>query len=318
LQNALTLKPEAAEVHLELAGIFRNAEYFDLAVEHLDKFLEFSETAGPRPRESTDDFKKRIDNFKLMVKDQEDRIGLQRKRNEYELAKRTQTTLARKANLAAQKGLIKEALELLQNEDDPTVLESPDVLRLAMSLLINTGRLREAKELAKELGDPVFNYLIAAGLGDYVQAQENLEKIVDRGQKGDLQQMLSILRDQGFTSRLGTAGAFSAGPESFFFLARGAAQAGNWADFRVCQGVLALEQGDIKSATDYFHKAFKVGETPASQVLVTGTFAPGLALNAVNFLEANFLVPQNPFNFSTQDVAGHYSSLIQLTAQKKK
>jgi hypothetical protein len=317
LQNALALKPDFPDVNRDLAMIFMQMRYLDLGVEHWHHFLEGAEASGPKPRESTEDFKKRIDNIKLFVKDQEERSGVQRLKNEYALAERTQPTLARKANEAARRGLVKKALELLLNEDDRDQL-GPQEVRLAMTLLINTGRLGDAKELAKELDDPVSNYLIAAGLGNYAEAEENLEKLIDKSQKAHVQEMLFLLRDQGFTNRLGSAGSRNAGPESLTGLSLVAINVRNWADFRVYQGVLALEQGDTAEATRYFQEALKVGATPASQTLVAGAFAPGSALTAVNFLEANLQVPQNSFNFSTRGIAERYLSMLQVAAQKKK
>jgi hypothetical protein len=187
-----------------------------------------------------------------------------------------------------------------------------------MRLLIDTGRLVEAKELAKSSGsvDPTIGYQIAAGLGDYAEAEENLEKRLDRSRKIDVGGILLLLRDQGFTFPLGSDRTMNPGPESFFAMSQMTGNLRNWANIRAYQGVLALEQGDTAKATRYFQSAFKVGANPASQIIVAGAFAPGSALNAVNILELNLLDPPNRFGFHSGGVAAHYWSLIQRSAPK--
>jgi tetratricopeptide (TPR) repeat protein len=318
LQNALALKPDAMEVHLALAQVFTQLNFADYAVEHWERFLELKEASNPPPKMSAEDFTKSLENFRLLVKDRKERLGLQRLKSDYEVAVRIQTTLLRKANEAFRRGLIKKALELLVNEEDPTALQSPEVGALTMKLLIDTGRLVEAKVLAKSSGsvDPTIGYQIAAGLGDYSEAEENLEKLLDRSRKIDVGGILLLLRDQGFTFPLGSDRTMNPGPESFFAMSQMTASLRNWANIRVYQGVLALEQGDTAKATRYFQSAFKVGATPASQIIVAGAFAPGSALNAVNILELNLLDPPNRFGFQTGGVAARYWSLIQRSAPK--
>ncbi len=187
-----------------------------------------------------------------------------------------------------------------------------------MNLLIATGRLAEARELARSSGsvDPAVGYQIAAGLGDYAEAEENLEKLLDRSRKIDVRGILFLLRDQGFTFPLGSDRTMNPSPESFFAMSQMTGSLRNWANIRAYQGVFALEQGDTAKAARYFQSAFKVGATPASQLIVAGAFAPGSALNAVNMLELNLLDPPNRFGFHTGGVAAHYWSLIQQCARE--
>jgi hypothetical protein len=318
LQNALALKPDATDVHLALAQAFTQLNIPDYAAEHWDRYLELVEASNPPAQISAEDFAKSLENLRLLVKDRKERLGLQRLKSDYEVAARIQSTLLRKANEAARRGLIKKALELLLNEEDPTALQSPEVAALTMTLLITTGRLGEAKELAKNSGsvDPTAGYLIAAGLGNYAEAKENLEKLLDGRRKFDVQRILILLRDQGFNFPLGPDRTMNANPESFLAVSGMTGNLRNWANIRVYQGVLALEEGDTAEAGRYFQSAFKVGATPASQIIVAGAFAPGSALNAANILELNLLDPLNQFSFHTGGIAAHYWSLIQQSALK--
>jgi hypothetical protein len=319
LQNALALKPDAVEIHFALAQLFTQLDIADYAVEHWDQYVKLLEESKAPSQISAENFSRLQEDMKLRAKDQKEKLGLQRRQNDYAVAKRTQSTLQRKVNEAYRRGLLKEALDLLSNEEDPTALQSPEVAALMMNLLISTGRLGEAKALAKDSGgmDPSTDYLIAAGLGNYAEAEENLEKLLARGRKDSVRRMLFLLRDQGFTSTLGSAGMMSPSPNSFLATREVAGNLRNWANLLAYQGVFALEEGDTTRAARYFQAALDVSAKPTSQAIVAGMFAPGSALAAATFLEGNLeVIPQDPFSFQAQGIANRYLSLIRLTGRR--
>lgn len=127
--------------HVRLAELYQR-QFHDLRLHHLTRQYELASESG-EPTEKLEELKKRIDNGRAFVKNQQDR---------YELDSASRHP-AQKAQIAMQYGLAERADEELQKvaKEDPQGKEASRGLAVAaglsLRLLVGTGRIAEAREL---------------------------------------------------------------------------------------------------------------------------------------------------------------------------
>jgi tetratricopeptide (TPR) repeat protein len=311
LRKALPLATKSddlIDIHKRLAIAYFWMGIVDLSSEHDNKALELMTAAGHKPKESQEDFQKRIDQFKSTVKAREERNQLDVQRSKYQLANRQSNSRARRASEAIQRRLYQEALKVLIDNDEAVDLE-PNEARLALDLLIRVGRLDDARALDTE--EPFFQFRIAAASGDYAKADEALVRYLDRLKKDNVDNLLFLMLNSTWARPLGPNGQpLGMGPEMLLGLQSPAAFVRSWADWSVLRGVLALEAGDQAQAEEHFRHALRLGESPAINTIVTGLYGLRTPLEAAAFLGAKHSGPPIPFSFSEQGLAVRYLSLL--------
>lgn len=281
LKQALALDPDLESVHAALAGMYEQQSFRDLELKHRDEMLRLSRDAGPRPNEKPDDFQKRIE--ALEKYNENLKKGVETATNEFEVAADKKPKMMDKLQLALQYGLPDKAIELLQ----PNKKElSPDEIRFALELRLQVGELDEVREvLTEQLKDigPIryrwdtlpayewFQFLLAAGSGDYQRADELLQRIEDQQRPI----ILDLFQGQALNlfplSRLELP---QTQPLAALALQRlqqdsairrllgypfGRVQQ---ADLYTLRGMIALESGDTERARQRFETARDLGSTP--------------------------------------------------------
>jgi hypothetical protein len=320
LRKALSLATKSddlIEIHSGLRQAYFQMSIIDLSSEHDNKALELMIAAGRKSKESQEDFQKRIDAYKSSVKAREERTQLEVQRSKYEVAKRQANSRARRAAEASQRGLYKEALNLLIDNEEAVDLE-PNEARLALELLIRVGRLDDARAI--ETQEPLFQFRIAAASGDYAKADEALVRYLDRVKKENMENLLAIVLNSTWARPFGPNGQpMGMGPEMLFGLQSAPMFARNWADWSVIRGVLALESGDQAQAEQHFRHALRFSQA-AQTSTVTSTllqpFAARSPLEVTTFVGARYAGFPVPFSFSEQGVAVHYLNLLQAAKQQ--
>jgi hypothetical protein len=318
LRRALALKPDRPDIHERLATLYFQMRIFDLSSEHNHKALDLITAAGPRPKESEEDFKKRIDRKKSEVKTLDEQSRLERLKSEYQLAVRQSSLRGRRASEAARRGLYQEALNLLIDNEEAVELE-PNEARLALDLLISTGRLDEARGQSQDIQDVQLRYEIAAGLGDYAQADEALAKLIQDREKADVDRVLFLLRNSTWARSFGPNGQIMGmGPEFLMGLQSSAAMARNWADLWAVRGVLALEAGDpLKAEQDFQHALEwnRSGQALAVSTIIVQVLASKVPLEAATYVGAKYAGGPVPFSFSEQPLVLSYLNMLQNAKQ---
>jgi tetratricopeptide (TPR) repeat protein len=294
LRKALALKPDSIEAHLRLARAYSQPEppylpfgIIDLASEHFHKALELNIAAGPNPKESQDDFKKRIDQLQASIKNLDDQSKLERAQSEYQLAIRQSSSLARRAAAAVSRGLYQQALTVLIDNEEAIELE-PNEARLALNLLIEAGRLDDARAQAQDIQDAQVRFNIAVGIGDYAQADQALADNIRSTEKAGVESLLFLVRNSTWARPFAPNGQpLGMGPEFLGGFRSSAQLIQSWADSWVVRGVLALEAGDTVRAEQYLRHALQLGQSGAkSDVGVPFTFSgQALARHYLNMLE---------------------------------
>src|SRR4029077_5217739 len=119
LTQAVTLNPKLAYAHEELARLYSEMKYDDLALRHRDAFLALIRKAGRSPREEPGAFAQRIERLEQSVDLLRNRV----QDSENRFAVRTQSLkgdpLAR-ARIAVEFGLVGKAIDdvLLRSHQD--------------------------------------------------------------------------------------------------------------------------------------------------------------------------------------------------------
>ncbi len=260
LEYGLRLQPDDEEAHFKLHSLYRQMEYYDLALEHLTAAVGQAEASGLRKGESREDYKARIETLKKELKNLSDSV--KNRQSDFELRSRDRP-LAEKVGLARNHGLAKKALELLVYADASQIDVREAVQQL--ELLLTMGRLdtqddipgareRLQPELKPSLG---FNYawymiLLAAASGDYEQAGRAIDEAMASIEHSSTQIMLRLLQAQAFQGVIN--------PSTFQALNGLLEQVRQNADFLVLRGMLALEEGDNPTAAKYFQQALDMSD----------------------------------------------------------
>jgi tetratricopeptide (TPR) repeat protein len=276
LQRALELKPDSADLHLALWEAFRqmNTQPFppplDLAIDHLEKALAERIKQGPRDKQTDEEFKKEIEQSKLIVKNRREQFSMDRRLTDYESEKRRQKSRFRLANEALKRGLFQEALNVLLDQDDPSD-RGPEGDRLALQLLIWTGQLDRARnELSAlssdnedtKINEPQLEFQVAAGSGDYARADEILGQLINQIQEGGVKRLMSSIQNMTWMREFGRAGPEGFGPEAFGKTIVSSSFVMQLADHWAMRGILALEAGDTTRAEEYLERALHLVKPP--------------------------------------------------------
>jgi tetratricopeptide (TPR) repeat protein len=335
LRKALALKPDSIDVHQALSSAYFQMDQneiggrrvpppFDLAVEHLNRILEIRSAEGAKGKQTEEEFKKEIEQIKLLVKTRKEQTNLERRQTNYESEKRRQTSAFGKAFMAVQHGLYQEALkELIDTEG--LIDRGAEGDRLALQLLVWTGQLDQARsELSgpsehslssrdSKITDPQMDFQIAAGAGDYARADEALGMIIQRLEDAGTNQLLRAILETTWTRNLGLNGPMGMGPEWLRALLASGSFLKELADYWVMRGVLALEVGDAAKAEEYFGRGLRVVQTPVRETAYVGFYGIRTPLAATAFLAGRSSLLEPRASFSLQSTAFHYLGLMQST-----
>ncbi len=179
LNRALAIKPNFAQAHLVLSGLYRDMNYLDLTLSHLETYLKLVHEAGPPPGSDAAAFREEEARYQQeltrLTREVEDRM------NSYAVGSEGMKVLDR-AQLAVSKGLGAKARDMLL-ESDISAFGGPG-MQLELELLLRTGRPREvwdwtggetASQSEAALGTSSYHWLRAQALaasGEYSRAED--------------------------------------------------------------------------------------------------------------------------------------------------
>ncbi|HEV2947242.1 MAG TPA: hypothetical protein VGX70_07690 [Gemmataceae bacterium] len=335
LRKALALKPDSIDVHKALSSAYFQMDQneiggrrvpppFDLAIEHLNRILEIRSAEGAKGKQTEEEFKKEIEQLKLLVKTRNEQTNLERRQTNYESEKRRQTSAFGKAFMAVQHGLYQEALkELIDTEG--LIDRGAEGDRLALQLLVWTGQLDQARsELSgpgeqslssrdSKITDPQMDFQIAAGAGDYARADDALGMIIQRLEDAGTNQLMRAILETTWTRNIGPNGPMGMGPEWLRALLASGSFLKELADHWVIRGVLALEAGDATKAEEYFGRGLRVVQTPVRETVYVGFYGIRTPLAGTAFLAGRSSLPEPRASFSQQSTAYRYLGFMQST-----
>jgi tetratricopeptide (TPR) repeat protein len=289
---ALKLKPDLAQAHFSLSGLYQEMGYADLTLIHLQAYLESTRAAGRQAGETAGEFNDRIANL-------EDTVG----KVDKEVKNRTENYLINSANYkvldqarqAAKNGLAGKARDILMASN--VAAFGTEGTRLQLGLMLSTGMVDKLREWRKEdendewkdaLGEYEFELLqaqIEAATGDYEMADEHLGKLIAAvvPPSGEKQPAFSLRSRMALT--LGRSVLQGSSPEFGgvwqFWLRLGefesqrqvqgfAANLRQQADLIVVRGLLDLECGETQRAREKFDEALSVWRSDADAAAGTG------------------------------------------------
>jgi tetratricopeptide (TPR) repeat protein len=277
LNQAVTLKPDHAQAHRDLGGLYRQMGYLDLALAHLQTYVQLVHKGGATPEGNAAEqlrFEQDVDRLAKQVK---------RRENEYVAVAQGLNVLDR-AILAMRKQLAGKARDMLL--ESHLAAFGPRGMDLELRLLLATGRPRDVRDwLGPEhqpiLGVPTYHWLRAqaqAALGEYALASEEcsaLGRSLTPGESGregiGLRERLALLVGQALLDGPASEGGMTSlmrrtvSRVDFPKRVRGLAQnLKREADVKVLQGMLALEQGDVGEAEAAFREALALWGSPAA------------------------------------------------------
>lgn len=315
LQNSLTLQPKAMEVHRRLGQVYQQMTagsnppqqtHLDFALEHFQTWLDLFREAGTPDGQTEEDFNR-------YLKDQEGKIRnlatqVQERLKTFRVNSENMQPIS-KARLAVESGLAKEALAIL--DPLPTNI-SPDDALWYLNLLVRSGRI-DSGEWNEARGDPWTTVLGEVANGNYAKAGEILEFMIQLGSKDFLESMgeyyeiqhtLNLVRGQSFQTILNL--------NSLLSWIQIASNQRNRGELRVIRGLLALEQGDTRTAEKYFKQAgqLPIPVVPCANImamLAAGSVADHLTLTRIY---VDFYSTGN-FDFSLRPLASRYLKLMQ-------
>jgi tetratricopeptide (TPR) repeat protein len=326
LQNAHTVRPDSPAIHGYLAQMYRQmfvepllknlpqaqarTSFLDLEIEHLQQFVNLTRSAGPAEvisakgveREKPEDFAKRMESLEKDLKQREKAVDLQRRRNDYEVTTANKAPFE-KAKRAVELGLVKQALDVLQEQPEPT----EEGKELAIRLYLATGQVQPLLDPERTAIASDWNrFLLAAAVGSYSQANSNLEQIVHDKQRSFMRGLLQGVREQTFQAGLH--------PGTLFALIQAPSAHVNEANDWVLLGLLALEEGDTERAAKRFRNALDVAVWPTYRALVLTPLAATSPLEAL-LLQLETTVtrvrsPGSTARFETWPLAVGYSQLL--------
>ena len=176
--RAIVLNPELAAAHLELGQLYRSLNCLDFAVRHLRTFRELPGCFGgwgdlPPGDQRAKSFDAELDQLTKYVESQGREFA----------AESVNVAVSDRAQMAARRGLVGEALTLLMKSDVSAFGQRGADLEL--SLLLHSGRPGEVEaalttDLVGLLGESSYHWLRAqahCAAGDYDAADAELEQL---------------------------------------------------------------------------------------------------------------------------------------------
>jgi tetratricopeptide (TPR) repeat protein len=294
LEEAVRLNPDLEAVHHALAKVYSERRYLDMALEHRRAEQRVVVRAGPRPRESAEEFTQRADQLEKLVRDLEEAV--QNRQNELVVRSPSMIDdpLAR-AQLALGLGLAKQALDDVLLKSDVLLFGGAGA-RLEITLCLMLGRANDARarledpdvqESKSRLGifemlmvDPVGRSHIyrlpahewltvcqAAATGDYDRASDALDTIQEQLRAEKAQSLplihrelaLAIASEIAFRRDAPACVACFAMRNRREQLTRLMVQSelleDEQVDLHVLSGLLALEQGSAETARQHLEQA---------------------------------------------------------------
>ncbi len=273
LRQALLRKPDLAQAHLRLGGVYQDMGFLDLAFEHLSTYFRLARDAGPPPevdRESWQSEEKRFEEqLANMAK------AVEEKTRSYAAAAKG-LKLVDRAQVAARLGLAGKARDMLMESDIAAF--GPAGMGLELDLLINTGRAKDVRDWTQPqqketLGPAAYHWMRAracAASGNYPAAQAECSELGGASPARFRELASMAIAKHILDERPGEAllpqlitrwirwTEFRGGMTE---LTRGLRL---YADAHVLRGLLALEEGDSEEAGVSFRLALTIWRDEAT------------------------------------------------------
>lgn len=276
--RALTLDPNQAFVHSQLAKMYLDVGFLDLGLTHQRAFLDLvrkaERTSGPQRgayREATSDVEKQVEALSKVVDEQ---------MRQFEKESSGLRVLDR-ALTARDRGLVGKARDILLASDISAF--GANGLALELDLLLRTGRAQEVQdwtspEQQEALGPRYhwFRMQAFSALGDYSQAAEECSLLAAEGSDASgatPRAIAAALVAQEILDRLHIVAHPGRGAWEVFRQATIRGRVMQFivnirreADAITLRGLVALEAGDIESATRDFRQALATWNSPTAVV----------------------------------------------------
>jgi hypothetical protein len=284
LHQAVLLDPDLLPAHMGLFNLYDAMGYKDLALEHLRELLRLTRARGRMPGETPEQSALRLtrltEHVRLLSQEVQQQLDLY-------LVSSQNRSLYTRAVLALEKGLAAKALEVLLGQPDFDGDAGAQAIRLALELLLASGRLREARDgmdpkHEQMLGRDEYFWLQAqleAACGNYAEADLALASgsplnempVADPGGADSLRAGIALTIGQAILdSRLdnSTPGRAVLAPfrqqeflRALFGMTGLLAQRANTA---VLRAVLDVEAGEVREADELLRRALAVWQGEAA------------------------------------------------------
>lgn len=294
LNRAVELNPQLAEAHLLLSGIYRSVGCLDLALSHLQSYLGLTKpsaksTDGVSGSQPASPLNQELDELNATVAAQINKF----------VEDAGRSTVADRALLAARRGLIGTARDILLSSDVSAF--GAEGTKLELELLMVTGRAADVLEWATPevmdtVGRPEYHWLRAqafAAAGDYDFADQQLTNLaVDRNAvspqrvaDGYAQLIGSLVLEErvGMQKTMSNLIAGQLGRMDFNSGVTEFSQIlSKRADASTLRGILALEAGEIELARDSFRAALELSVDQKDGLQFPGRTAAQDSLRWIN------------------------------------
>jgi tetratricopeptide (TPR) repeat protein len=253
-EYSLRLRPNEFVPHYQLFDHYQQMGYMDLALEHLGKAVEILETIGLSPDVDREAYRTQLEALRKTHKALDEEVNKQRNRFVLESADKA---LGVKVQMAMGRGLAKRALDLLQEDTEGAQIDIKEANQ-ELELLLTTGRPHDVRQLLEDsdlrprmgLNYDLVTLFRAAAAGDYLAAATTLEETIAELEQANAAQMVDLLRGEAFQGNLG--------PGTIFNIGSLLERVGLVGQFMELRGLLALEEGDIATATRWFNRAEEI------------------------------------------------------------
>jgi tetratricopeptide (TPR) repeat protein len=268
LNRAVALKPELAQAHFRLVGLYKQLGYLDLMLKHLRAYQDLMGTAGRAGADGqAADPTERV--LVKVVAEGESTYA----------AKASKLRVLDRAQLALDKGLGGKARDLLLESDLSAF--GPQGMALELNLLLRTGRAKDVRDWTQPsqksaLGASNYHWLRAqalAALGEYALAEEECEQVAEAGRGAETSQLrekmallvgAAVLDEQPLgVSWPHPARRVLGRIKCYQQLAEHATSLMQDANANVFRGLLALEEGRADEAEDAFRLALALWKDDA-------------------------------------------------------
>ncbi len=270
LNRAVELNPQLAEAHLLLSGIYRSVGCLDLALSHLQSYRGLTmpsakSSDGVSGSQPASPLNQELDDLTATVEAQIKKF----------IEDAGRSTVADRALLAARRGLIGKARDILLSSDVSAF--GVEGTKLELELLMVTGRAANVLEWATPevmdtVGRPEYYWLRAqafAASGDYDSADQQLTNLaVDRNAvspqrvaDGYAQLIGSLVLEErvGMQKTMSNLIAGQLGKMDFKSgVTEFSRILSKRADASTLRGILSLEAGEIELARDSFRAALEL------------------------------------------------------------
>jgi tetratricopeptide (TPR) repeat protein len=294
LVQVVTLNPDHEPAQYELAILYHQMGYLDLALKHYSERLRIFQDKGAARYRQQENYKRDLEKLKKEVDDLDRQV--KRALNEYEVGQVNRTSIRSRAEFALQKGLGGVARDTLMQSLEE-VKNDPNAVPLEFDLMVRTGAiegelgvrigLETAEEKAEETGItpnygrfgrdrfvlPVYEWMqamVGAASGDYEKADKFLgsidamrEQVHQEAKQNELfRRALDIVG----STLVQVEPSFAALHQTYLrtltyeFARLTALSKPLTADIHALRGILALEAGDLPRATEQFQRVLDLNE----------------------------------------------------------